>query len=1590
MIPADNKPTAQPAAVPDGKNPSLGKRFLNRAKDSKSTESSSALNTHTTRSMDLTAPDGKKPSAVKRLLGRLGVSKPTKSSLVSSTAATQSVENVTVPAPASAAQPAANVLGVVTAPAVSRAAASIQVVTDMGTTSAINVDQGGSMPPVGTHALLFTLARTHTYAAAGPTSAMNVDHRGSVTAVAMGLQSAMNAGRRSSMTPAAYTVAGPTSAMNIDERSSTPKVVVSYNDPSKHASLSLFHLPPPIDSAATNPVSLTNINQYSPPGPNVPQDRSKFKEGVDVALDGFLTALRIARDSSDWNPFLKAALSSVVAVIDLAKAVSDNSQDMKDTLVRIQGLLPILETSAKRLEGRKDGFGKGNNLMTFAIMMQAELEKIQQMQSHGLFRRVLQGSKDAGTLLGAYKNISEVLEQFKPDGEPVYWLTGPAGIGKTTIAKTICELVDDRESDCLAEALEKDSELAHGNVKIQLKQMLIQPWKASASDRVGLPPLIIVVDALDENQSGSAFLQHLLQAVAATELRGLKFFVTSREDEQISRLCNILPQGTVLHLQDIQKQIVQNDIGLYLTQSLPGIHSNTSYQDLLGKLKQRSDGLFIYAATVVKMVTANDAAVTEQVELLQGIIDWSDSPQLGDLYCQIVKDVVGLRKSNVQASRLQVLHTILCAMHPISETVVAQLAKTTLDVVTTVLKKLHAVMYKAHDGMIYTYHASFADYILQTPIAAETAFDLHCNVSLQHAFLAQRCYNIMEKQLCFNICGLESSFVKDADVPDLQKHIQDKIGSLLKYAVLTWMAHLNSATDPDKALVNDPQLFIEKLLLYWVEVVNLLNARREGMQMLDMFKSWINRYTPNTLGLWEEACKFYQFFVSGSASAYTPHLYISALSCWNPKSEIAKIWQPHFPYIPKITAAYMSAHLMTIQVSSSVTGIGISPDGKQLVSGSHDKSVCIWDALTGDLVKDLRGHTDSVQSVAFSPDGKQVVSGSFDKSVHIWDALTGDFVKELKGHTDLVLSVAFSPDGKQVVSGSIDKSVCIWDALTGHLLKDLKGHTHWVQSVAFSPDGKHVVSGSNDKSVCIWDALIGDLVKELKGHTDFVGSVLFSPDGKQVVSGSGDRSVCIWDALTGSLVKELKGHTDGVQSVAFSSDGKQVVSGSNDKSVCIWDVLTGHLLKELKGHTDWVLSVAFSPDKKQVVSGSNDKSVRIWDALIGGLVKELKGHTDWVQSVVFSPDGKQVVSGSSDKSVHIWDALTGGLVKELKGHTDWVQSVSFSLDGKQVVSGSDDQSVCIWDALTGDLAKELKGHTDFVRSVVFSPDGKQVVSGSEDKSVHIWDALTGDLVKELKGHTDGVQSVAFSPDGKQVVSGSNDQSLCIWDALAGDLVKELKGHTDFVGSVAFSPDGKQVVSGSDDKSVCIWDALTGDLVKELKGHTDFVGSVAFSPDGKQVVSGSNDKSVCIWDALTGDLLKKLKGHTDFVRSVAFSPDGKQVVSGSNDQSVRIWDALTRDLVKQLMGQPLATSNDKSLILKTIECASDVDLWTFNQHTGWISSQAGHLMLWLPEQMCSAVYTPSTRLIISSQPPTHVVFDSRCLGNGWVKIFSLNV
>ena len=78
----------------------------------------------------------------------------------------------------------------------------------------------------------------------------------------------------------------------------------------------------------------------------------------------------------------------------------------------------------------------------------------------------------------------------------------------------------------------------------------------------------------------------------------------------------------------------------------------------------------------------------------------------------------------------------------------------------------------------------------------------------------------------------------------------------------------------------------------------------------------------------------------------------------------------------------------------------------------------------------LEGHSREVQSVAFSPDGSKLASGSVDKTVQVWNMMTGQAEQILEGHSGRIQSVAFSPDGSKLASGSYDKTVRVWNMMT--------------------------------------------------------------------------------------------------------------------------------------------------------------------------------------------------------------------------------------------------------------------------------------------------------------------------------------------------------------------------------------------------------------------------------------------------------------------------------------------------------------------------------------------------------------------------------
>jgi WD40 repeat protein len=582
--------------------------------------------------------------------------------------------------------------------------------------------------------------------------------------------------------------------------------------------------------------------------------------------------------------------------------------------------------------------------------------------------------------------------------------------------------------------------------------------------------------------------------------------------------------------------------------------------------------------------------------------------------------------------------------------------------------------------------------------------------------------------------------------------------------------------------------------------------------------------------------------------------------------------------------------------SSEVSSVAFSPDGARMLSGSLDKTIKLWDAGTGALLRTFHGHSNSVTSVAISPDGTRVLSGSEDKSIKLWDAVAGVFLRTLEGHSGTVQSVAFSPKGARILSGSEDKSIKLWDAATGALLRTFEGHSDTVQSVAFSPNGAHVLSSSLDGTMRLWDAASGGLVRIFEGHSSAIMSVAFSRDGAHALSGSQDDTMRLWDAATGALLRTFEGHSGGVETVAFSPDGGLVLSGSLDNTIRLWDAATGSLLRTFEGYSGGVKSVAFSPDGASVLSGSGDnRTITLWDVATGALLRTVEGHLETVRSVAFSPNGARVLGGWGN-TIKLWDTTSGALLRTFEAHADTVESVAFSRDGARMLSSSLDNTIRLWDAATGSLLRTFEGHSAWVAAVAFSPDGTRVLSGSWDKTVRLWDAATGTLLRTFNGHSKWVTSVAFSPDGTRVLSGSWDNTIRLWSVATGTLLRTFEGHS----SVAFSPNGARVLGGWSN-TIRLWDAATGALLHTFEGHSALVDSVVFSPDGIRVLSGSSDRTIRLWDAATGALLRTLEGHSHAVNSVAFSLDGLRIVSGSDDTTLRVWDTATGAQVGAFIG-----------------------------------------------------------------------------------------
>lgn len=504
-----------------------------------------------------------------------------------------------------------------------------------------------------------------------------------------------------------------------------------------------------------------------------------------------------------------------------------------------------------------------------------------------------------------------------------------------------------------------------------------------------------------------------------------------------------------------------------------------------------------------------------------------------------------------------------------------------------------------------------------------------------------------------------------------------------------------------------------------------------------------------------------------------------------------------------------------------VFSLAFSPDGLYLASGSEDHHVRVWDIRTRTLVWHLSGHTDEVRSIAFAPQqyqapndalrrlppspsyGHQLVSGSYDGTLRLWDLTTGTCIDTWSAESGAILSVAFSPDGQLLASSGQDCTIRVWNMATRRCCYVLRGHQQRVRTVAFSPKGRILASGSDDPLICLWDVRSGQLISTLTGHSSWISSLSFSPDGETLASGSEDQSVRLWNSETQQVLKVLQGHNNGVWSIALHPNGHEVISGGQDRYLRRWDLASGSVQHSLLGHTGWVLSVAYSADGRWFASGSEDRTVCLWDVHTGARKVVWNEHQHEVWSVAFEPTGAWVASGSLDGVIKLWSLDTPHSLRTLTDHTRGIWAIAISPDGQRLASGSQDRTVRLWDTSTGQCLQVLQEDDCWIRSLAFSPDGRYLVSSGSTGNVQLWD-LHQQTHQIWSAHDSLVLAVAFSPDSQRLATCGGDRSIKIWNVNTRSCVHHLTGHQKWVRAIAFHPYDQTLLSCSQDATIRIW------------------------------------------------------------------------------------------------------------------------------------------------------------------------------------------
>lgn len=478
--------------------------------------------------------------------------------------------------------------------------------------------------------------------------------------------------------------------------------------------------------------------------------------------------------------------------------------------------------------------------------------------------------------------------------QPICWLSGLAGSGKSAVAQSIAEKYASQRRlaasfffsrkeilrrkahgffptlacqllvfappirPALLDAFDADATIATKVLLEQARRLLQEPI---ASSPTSFPePVLIVVDSLDEcdDVKMASEIVHLLARIVHCCCWPLKVLFTSRAEPHIVQTFQHPELQSLirsLHLQDFS---ADDDIRAYLRHSFKDIRTSMDTVSVAGNnphllwpsedeiemVVQKAAGLFIFATTVVKCVGIDYNSPVTQLQVVLQVPQNSASAEsalvhshLDMLYLDALRMIPGMEKVRL------VLGSVVFAFWPLSTRGLNDLLWNFQFDASYIVKNLRSVLVISDsdiesDGAVHIYHTSFRDFLTSSQRSSQYFVD----PIVFHSTLARACLELMLRHLTIDMCNLGDPFTMNCEIENLDQRRKLSIKEGVRYACRWFTHHLSQVPwdrTTDNNLVPSLQFFASRFLLNWIEVLSLTGELDSAVLSLREVVDWL-------------------------------------------------------------------------------------------------------------------------------------------------------------------------------------------------------------------------------------------------------------------------------------------------------------------------------------------------------------------------------------------------------------------------------------------------------------------------------------------------------------------------------------------------------------------------------------------------------------------------------------------------------------------------------------------------------------------------------------------------------------------------------